>query len=218
MPELKKKPAKKSEPELPTAGPEIGLSITSFLNKDPRRVKSLKCLIYSLEAQFYTNWSAVIIHDGPVEDHVRGELGFLEEVRERVQLIEPEERLGDFGHPYRKLGLSMLNPRCQYVGMTNDDNYYAPTYFQFMLHALQQEKVSLALCSMVHSHRGWREISANPRRGSVDAGSWIADRDLALETPWEDFSFAGDWFYFKAMLDRVEGRVAVLPELLFVHN
>ena len=45
--------------------PRVSLVVASYLGDDPRRTDALMCLLYSLKAQTYPRWEAVVVHDGP---------------------------------------------------------------------------------------------------------------------------------------------------------
>lgn len=208
-------PTKTIRPSSDGKMPVVSLVVASYLDADPRRLDSLRCLLYSIRAQTYPHWEVVVVHDGPAE--TRAARLVLDEAAAdaRVTVLRPPERKGQFGHPYRRPGVD--HARGDYVGLSNDDNYYCPVYFECMLAALQAKGDVLAQCGMVHSHRHWGAIEARPARGFVDAGSWVAAAALAKATPWTDYGFAGDWTYFKAMLKTAK-RCVKVPGLLFVHN
>lgn len=204
--------------------PKVSLVVASYLNEDHRRLQSLLCLLYAVRAQTYPHWEVLVVHDGPVtsasalkeldriDRHVTG--GGIRK-NPQFHLLEMDERKGQFGHPYRKAGIDAATG--DYVGLSNDDNYYAPVYLEWMVSELQAKQAQLALCSMVHSHRQWQGIDGRPARGSVDAGSWLADAALAKATPWTDMGFAGDWTYFNA-LHKKAARTVKIGSYLFVHN
>lgn len=193
--------------------PRVSLVVASYLVDDKRRVDSLMCLLYSLKAQTYPNWQAIVVHDGPMPRPVWDLVCQCDPVR--ICVVETSERKGQFGHPWRRWGIDRSTG--QYVGLSNDDNYYAPVYFEAMLAAIQENEAQLAYCDLVHSHRHWDVIRSKPARGFVDAGNWIVSADLAKATPWTDMGFAGDWTYFQE-LHRKAKRVVKVPGVFFVHN
>ncbi len=194
--------------------PRVSLVVASYLNDDRRRLDSLLCLLYSVRAQTYPHWEVVVVHDGPiVSPTVKADLNRV--CQGPTWLVETTERKGSFGHPNRHLGIRHVSG--DYVGLSNDDNYYAPVYFEWMLSELQEKKAQLAYCNMAHSHRGWGVIDAKPARGFIDAGNWIAESGLAKGVPWTDMTFAGDWTYFDA-LHRKARKAVKVPGVLFVHN
>lgn len=171
------------------------------------------CLLYSLKAQTYPNWEAIIVHDGEAPKSAWDLLYSCDPAR--IHMAETPERKGQFGHPWREWGIKRASG--QYIGLSNDDNYYAPVYFSEMLFALQAGKAQLALCDMVHSHRQWGTIKGELKRGSVDVGSWIAEAELVKSTPWPDMGFAGDWTFIHALKHKAAKTVKV-GGCFFVHN
>ena len=59
-------------------------------------------------------------------------------------------------------------------------------------------------------------MAAAPAAGRVDVGGWLARRELVLATPWDEFDAHSDGRYVAALAAR--GRVARVPQLLYVHN
>ncbi len=190
--------------------------VASYLNNDPRRIDSLMCLVYSIRAQTYKNWELVIIHDGPITDP-NVEKTFLDlNKMPLVSAVISEVRKNDFGHSWRHWGICH-KATGQYVGLSNDDNYYMPNYFEWMLWEMITKEAELSICNMVHSHRQWQVIFSKPERGYVDAGNWIATMELARSVPWTDKGFAGDWTYFNALQTKAR-TLAKVKGVLFVHN
>lgn len=191
--------------------------VASYLNDDPRRLDSLLCLLHSFKAQTWPHWEAIVIHDGPIKNPTaKAKIEQVDKFGKGViWLIETEERKGQFGHPYRHLGIR--HAPGHYIGLSNDDNYYAPVYFEWMLSEIQAVDAQLAYCDMIHSHRQWQVIKAQPKRGFIDAGNWLVSANIAKTTPWTDMGFSGDWTYFKALHAKAK-RVVRVPAPLFVHN
>jgi hypothetical protein len=195
--------------------PIVSLVIASYLNEDERRHDSLMCLLYSLKAQTYPHWEAIVLHDGPVNERAALKLGTVFEHEPQIQFRTTPERRGKFGHPNRHDGI--MRAQGHYVGLSNDDNYYCPVYFEWMVSQLQHKQAQLVFCSMVHSHRKWDTIDSKPQRGFIDAGNWLCDTKLAQDTPWTDMGFAGDWTYFSQLQKKAKG-IAKIGSYLFVHN
>jgi hypothetical protein len=134
---------------------------------------------------------------------------------EQVRLVETAERKDAFGHPWKDCGIQLA--RGDYLGITNDDNYYAPVYFEALLHVLTVQNVDLAYCDFVHSHKQWRFFEASPKKSKIDLGAWLVRSSAAKSTPWRDFGFAGDGTFVEDMMAKGL-RAAKVPACLFVHN
>lgn len=166
----------------------------------------LKLFLLSMQRQRHQNWEVVAVTDGPNE----GAVCLVAEMGDaRVRLIETEKPLGRWGHPYRQRGLDAC--RGEFIGMSNDDNYYVPGYVEQMLHAL--ENSDLALCEVLHSYFGW---AAKP--AGHDLGSWIARATLVRQIPWTGQDFTSDRDYIHSLRAAAKDRVAIVPRPLFIHN
>ncbi len=167
----------------------------------------LQLFILSMQRQRHDNWEMVAVTDGPNEPAAR----LVAETNDpRIRLVETEERLGRWGHPYRQRGLDAC--RGDYIGLSNDDNYYVPGYIEQMLHALGST-ADIALCQMLHSHSGWK---VDPPGN--DLGAWIARAALIRKVPWTGQDYTSDRDYLQSLLAMAPGRVATVARPLFVHN
>jgi hypothetical protein len=100
-----------------------------------------------------------------------------------------------------------------YIGLSNDDNYYVPGYLEQMVNALERDRADLALCAMLHSYWGWTTVKAGD-----DLGSWIARRELVLQTPWAGDDFLYDAQYLDLLRSKAAGRTTIVDRPLFIHN
>jgi hypothetical protein len=195
--------------------PLVSLVIASYVVDDPRRIDAQLSLLYCLRAQTYRNWQAVVVHDGP-------DGGRLDRVRkamaddERIRVVAAPERKQCFGHPWRLWAVKKCTTG-EYVGMANEDNWYAPVYLEALLHELVNLGGDFAYCDMVHSHKEWKPLETRPVRGRIDVGGWIAARVLVTNTPWTDMDFAGDATYIQALTGKARN-IRKVKAHLFVHN
>ena len=116
---------------------------------------------------------------------------------------------GRWGHPYRQIGLEAC--RGEFIGMSNDDNYYVPGYIEQMLHAL--ENADLAMCEVLHSNASW---SVKP--AGIDLGSWIAAASVVRQVRRPGDEYTSDQDYLIGLKKIVQNRVATVNRPLFVHN
>ncbi len=128
---------------------------------------------------------------------------------QRIRLIETPKPLGLWGHPYRQLGLDAC--RGEFIGLSNDDNYYVPGYLEQMLVALRN--ADLAMCQIVHSYKSWDV--APPGQ---DLGSWICRASLVRRVPWPGEDFNADGRYLESLKELAQGRIVEVQRPLFVHN
>jgi hypothetical protein len=166
----------------------------------------LRLFLLAMQRQRYENWEVVAVTDGPNESAAR----LVAEMQDpRIRLIQTERRLGCWGHPHRQLGLDAC--RGEFIGMSNDDNYYVPGYLEQMLHAL--EDADIAMCATLHNYMGW-----DATYPGEDLGCWIARRWAVRQVPWPGIDFEADRQYMKLLTELPQVRVAKVNKTLFVHN
>lgn len=184
--------------------PEPKVSLAVRLKYAPDRMQAF---LLSIQRQRYDNWELVFVTDGP-NAAARELVARTDDAR--VKLVETEQPRGRWGHPYRQRGIDACTG--DYIGLSNDDNYYVPGYFEQMVAALRREDADLALCRMLHSYWGWQVLEAGH-----DLGSWLAKRALVERQPWT----GDDFFYDAQYLEQLRKRAAktvVLNRPLFIHN
>jgi hypothetical protein len=184
--------------------PEPLVSIAVRVKYAPDR---LRLFVLSMQRQRYDNWELVAVTDGPNEAAAR----LAAETNDpRIRVIQTEKRLGRWGHPYRQRGLDAC--RGDFIGMSNEDNYYVPGYIEQMLNALGSA-ADVALCQALHSYSGWSVVPPG-----TDLGAWIARASLVRQVPWTGEDFTSDQDYLKSLMMLAPGRVVTVARPLFVHN
>ncbi len=172
-------------------------------------VDRLRAFILSMQRQRHENWECIVVTDGP-NPGVRSELD--QAGNPKVRLIETPKALGRWGHPYRQLGIDAA--RGEFIGLSNDDNYYVPGYFEQMIGAMQAENADLAACAMLHNYFRW---DFNGIYG-YDVGAWLGRAELVKRVKWPTHGeFDSDNEYFD-MLCKAARRVEIVKRALFVHN
>jgi hypothetical protein len=197
---------------------KVGMGIASYLNGPDRkrRLSQLRCLLASLEAQTHEDWRAIVVHDGPVDDRDTCK-DLVDLCRGRTHLLITGERLGQFGHPNRRLAIEGLQG-CQWIGLTNEDNYYMPVFMEWLVSEGQRRDALLVHADMVHSHKLWQVLSTSPKRGRLDLGGMLVRAELATRVPFDNYEFAGDGHWINKLAEKAGNRVAKVPAVLFVHN
>lgn len=201
--------------------PKVGIAVASYLVAEPRRRRSLECLIAAMQAQTYANWQLLIVHDGMVA-HTSEENRTLARLREldfeRIEVWETAERKQQFGHSHRQSAIErMLQSGCEWIGLTNDDNYYVPVYLEWMIATAQEKKAEFVYCDCVHSHKQWKPMPGVLKRGHIDLGSFLVHHTLARKVKFDKFTFNGDWDYINR-LTSASKKIAKVPGTLFIHN
>lgn len=166
----------------------------------------LHLFLLSIKRQRHENWEVVAVTDGPNTDAQ----ALVEQLADpRIRLIQTHTPLGRWGHPYRQIGLDAC--RGEFIGMSNDDNYYVPGYLEQMLHAL--DNADLAMCEVLHSNSAW---SVNP--AGIDLGSWIARASVVRQMRWPGNEYTSDQDYLIGLKRIVQNRIVTVNRPLFVHN
>ena len=187
-------------------------------------------IISSLICQTYKDWQLLLIHDG--QDEL-----FRSYVRQyndkRIIFEETPAAGGKYGHPIRQRVLNDIRSGkyaadCEYILITNEDNYHIPTYFEYMIEPLEMDKNLVAsYCSdMVHSYKPsggnnkWGVIPCSMQLGYIDCASVIVRKSVAVEIGWRDINgHSSDWTYFSDIIKKYgANRWAKVPGCLFVHN
>lgn len=195
----------------------VGVGVAAFL-ETTRDQAALRCLVASFQAQTYDRWRLLVVHDGPASDTAARCLAELA-TDPRVETYITPERKKQFGHPHRQAAIDRLTSTCDWVGLTNQDNYYAPVYLEWMLAVGTNPKRprEFIYCDCVHSHKQWRPLVTEPRSGRLDLGGWLASAALARQVRFDKFAFNGDGDYINKLRQRAKG-IEKVPAVLFVHN
>jgi hypothetical protein len=196
--------------------PLAGIAVACFL-EEKRQHYALACLIKSFQAQTYDRWRLLLVHDGPLDTQVHQQL---DESDDRVDVWVMPERKKQFGHPYRQMAIDrLLKNGCTHIGLTNQDNYYAPVYLEWLLSVSTNPKRprDLVYCNLVHSHKLWQPFTTEPRRGKLDLGSFLITASLAKQVQFDNFSFNGDGAYIDRLRVKAKG-IEKVSATLMVHN
>lgn len=185
----------------------------SFVSVAYQRPLLLRSLIASVLAQSYKEFEFLIIHDGAdgAESSERV-IKWFDDPRLRFHVTD--QRFNDYGHSLREMSTEMCVG--EFVGHTNDDNYYAPCYFERMMAPLLRGEADFAYCDMIHSHYNYALFPTAPRLNSIDAGGWIARKQF-LPAKWADKGWCGDGHYVDQII-QAGARPVKVPGVLFVHN
>jgi len=208
-----------------------------------QRYKQIHVLIHCLLCQTLQNWRLLIIHDGKDEKMRREVQGYIDEYS-NISYTETDKRYNDYGHSLREIGINTT--QTPFLMMTNDDNYYAPKFLEFMFDAIKQLNLDFVLCNMVSSHEfrfsgepshdvytnvtrapdgtytqaPYNVIHSIPQKHCVDIGNFIIKTSLAKAVGFRDKSFAGDGTFVEDVVRQNTGQVNLgkVHKVLFVHN
>jgi hypothetical protein len=176
-------------------------------------------IISSLITQTHANWELLLIHDGPNSTGIKQLI-----TDARIKYIETAERRGKWGHYIRQWALEnidKLSPNCDYVVITNADNYHVSVYCEYLLRGLQNNPNAVAAyCSeMVHSYKAWQVIQCSLRLGFIDCAGVMVRKEIAKQVGWRDTeSHSSDWTYFNDIIQKYGSKWTKVPGCLLIHN
>lgn len=193
-----------------------------------KRYRNLPVLIHSFLAQTLQNFKLIVIHDGYDSQMASLLTPYREQYPEEFDFCFSQQRYNDYGHSLRDMGIQLA--QTEYLLITNDDNYYAPKFLEYMFMPILQQPEDppeIVFCDMIHSHMNpgvsrqlpYNPFPTRPERNHIDMGCFIAKTALARQVGFRDKGFAGDATYFEDLV-RAAGqpRIVKIPMTLFVHN
>ena len=186
------------------------------------RTDLLMTCISSIVGQTNPNWKIHVVGDCPEKDSLekimRIAAYYIND--DRIKFTMLDERYNDWGHTPRNYGLSEATE--EWVVMTGEDNYYAPTFVQNFLSSVEFRKdVNFAYCNMVHNwvNDDYIPIKAEIEFGKIDIGNFMTRtfnaRKLRLKPELEQADY---WFVEEYLARFNEGALMYIDKLLYVHN
>ena len=183
------------------------------------RLIPLRILIDSFLVQTDPRWNLHVIYDGPVPQDIQNMVNGYSD--ERVNFYCTQKRNGKYGHPNRREMLNKLSgSHDDYVLLTNDDNYYVPTYVEKMLNECSKD-VGIVSCNTVHSHFNYDVHNSHIAEGGIDMGAFIVRYEIAKAVGFNYTHFSADGKYAEecGMLCGANRLTVVhIPKPLFIHN
>lgn len=176
-------------------------------------VNRLMAMILCLQRQSYRNWEAVIVTDG-INADARSLISVMNDPR--LVFVETVEKKGQWGHPYRNLGIQQC--KGDLIGLTNDDNYYVPGYLHQMVKAMVANDCDLIMCDMLHTYQNWDRLETLPFQNKADLGNWLVKASIAKSTPWPGNDMRDDGKYVEAIAEKADGKIGILRRSLFIKN
>ncbi len=172
-------------------------------------------LIPSLLLQTHSDWRLILIHDGPNSTQLAEQVEHFKD--SRIDLYFTDKRYNDYGHSLRGIGLQRVS-NTDYLVHTNADNYYVPKFCEYMLKSFLEGIVAV-YCDMLHSHKEWGLLEAQPAFGKIDCGAVMFKVTAALETGWKSRRFEADWDMIAEVLRKYGiNSFKHVNKPLFVHN
>lgn len=176
-------------------------------------------IISSLILQTHQDWELFLIHDGPCKMYK--EIRAMADTDPRIKFIQTKIRKEHWGHPLRKMALDTYSLG-EFVVITNADNYYVPTFMEYMIKGFKKSHTAVATyCEkMIHSYRAWDIINCRLELGYIDCGGVMVRSEIAREVGWRSLTeHSADWTYFNDIATKYTWRNFIqVKGSLFVHN
>ena len=185
-----------------------------------KRAIPLRILIDSFMVQTSDRWNLHIIHDGPVPVDVQDTFDLYAN-DDKVTFYQSQKRLGNYGHPNRKQMLDRLkaNPK-DFVLMTNDDNYYVPTFVENMLTDLARD-TGMVMCNTLHNYMGYDVHDSKPFENEIDMGAFIVAYPVAVKAGFKHTNFSADGRYCvdcAELCRKANLKIKKINKPYFIHN
>jgi hypothetical protein len=183
------------------------------------RAIPLRMLIDCFLIQTNPHWQMYIVHDGNAPQDVKDVVSSYDD--HRITFIETPKRAGIWGHENRQWALREM-PRndIDYVLITNDDNYYVPTFVERFLEKCQKD-VGFVYCNTVHSYMDYDVLQTRIKEGMIDMGSFIVRLSIAKKIGFNYMHEQGDGRYAEdCALECLMHQLGVIyiPKCYFIHN
>lgn len=184
---------------------------------------SLRSLIDQFILQTNPNWGMTVIHDGPASDAIHKTIALYEN-EPRINFIETEQRIGNWGISNRRAMLQMITGEPgDFILNTNDDNGYVPVFVEYMLKEAQSShnKAGLVFCDFLHHNFDYDVMDAQILLNHIDAGAYIVDLGVAQSVGMNHDSPGWDGLFAEECAERcrqLRYRVVHVAKVLFIHN
>jgi glycosyltransferase involved in cell wall biosynthesis len=191
-----------------------------FIIPTYNRIDLLMTCISSIVSQTNPNWTIHVVADCPEkEDQIRiANIAAYYESDDRIKFSVLDKRYNDWGHTPRNYGLQKATE--EWVVMTGEDNYYAPTFVDNFLSVVRDD-VNFVFCNMVHNwvKDDYIPVQCEIEYGKIDVGNFMTrtynSQKLRLKT---DVEQADYWFIEEYLARFTEGQIIKIDKILYVHN
>lgn len=180
-----------------------------------KRPENLKVILQSLVVQTNPNWLAHVIIDGMTNEYFQVKNIYQDENRIRFSHIEGPHN--DWGHTGRNYGLDKAIE--EWIVMSGDDNYYAPTFVEnFLHHAVNQ--TDFVFCNMVHDMKrdDYQPIPCKIQLGWIDIGNFMSRKSVIGDLRIDPKDYNGDWEFIRRYQLKSRQAPTKIDKILYVHN
>lgn len=180
---------------------------------------NLRILCDCFLVQTNPNWELHIIHDGMASSEVKQVCRDREDPR--IHFKETSVRVGQYGHPNRKMMLERVKADPDdFILITNDDNYYVPKFVEYMLGSVNPA-IGIVYCDTLHSYIHYNVHQSKLLEEGIDMGAFIVRQDVAKEVGFQHAHFSADGAYAEECAKHCRDKelnFTYIPIALFVHN
>jgi len=185
-----------------------------------KRIKQLRCLLYSLVCQTYDNFEVITLHECQDDEFDELTLEFTKD--KRFIFYTDQIRYCDFGHTMRNKGYHFSSG--DVIVFTNDDNYYTPNFLSELKLALDSNPGSdFVYYDMVHSHNNKLNHNGKdyglfiPKLGHslIDVGQFAIRKETAKGHLFNSKPDA-DGDYIEEIKHKI--KPVYINKILYVHN
>jgi glycosyltransferase involved in cell wall biosynthesis len=187
--------------------------ISTAYNRHPVIISSLIC-------QTHQDWELHIIHDGQNDNYREWVNSYKDK---RIIYSENIPRQVNYGHPIRQKALqdiknNIYGTDCNYIVITNEDNYFVPTYLQKMIEGFKEDIVA-TYCSMLYNQIDYNIMNCTLQLGNIDCSCVMVRKDVACDVGWRSMEHSSDWIYFSDIIQKYGADKWIkVGGYLIVHN
>jgi hypothetical protein len=167
-------------------------------------------LIPSLLCQTSPRWRLRICNDSPDSKFLNNCAAFRDE---RIEIATTEQRLGNWGHPIRKMLLDELTDEGQLVVISNGDNYCFPN----LVASIERCTEDFICWPANHSYINYKIMSPRTEYGNLDISMVAIRARICKEVGWKSFLQDADWLYLQECWQKSKSW-KFLTEPMSVHN
>jgi len=184
------------------------------------RTDLLMTCISSIVGQTNPNWTIHVVADCPPEEEQLkiANIAAYYQFDDRIKFSVLQQRYNDWGHTPRQFGLDYATQ--EWVVMTGEDNYYAPTFVENFLSVVRDD-VNFVFCNMVHNwvKDDYIPISCEIEYGKIDIGNFMTRTFNAQKLRLKKDIEQADYYFVEEYLARFnEAQIIKIDKILYVHN
>jgi len=184
------------------------------------RVIPLRIAIDSFLNQTDHMWELHVIHDGPASMQIQEVIRQREDPR--LYFYQTDTVNGKWGHPNRRFMLEKIEADASdYILITNDDNYYIPTFVK-LIQQHMKPGVGMIYYNTLHSYFNYTVHTSQPKVGRIDMGAFVVRADVAKAVGFKHDKEIADGMYCEecAAYCAAHGlQVVYIPGIVpFIHN